>query len=71
MDDLDRAAYLTQRLRRLKPESYEREVQRTKRNARRVGFALGSLVSLGLVGGTALFLYLVPEALGALLAALG
>ena len=70
MEELDHAAYLTQRLRRLQPESYEREVGRATRRARRVGFAVGSLVSLGLVGAAFAVLYFFPEAMGAFLAVL-
>jgi len=70
VEELDHAAYLTQRLRRLEPESYEREVGRATRRARRIGFAVGSLVSLVLVGAVLAFLYFVPEAMGAFLAVL-
>lgn len=70
MEDFDSAAYLTQRLRRLQPESYDLEVERATRRARRAGFALGSAVSLCLVGVAVIVLYLVPDALGAFLAVL-
>ncbi len=68
MEDLDQAAYLTQRLRRLQPEAYERQIERTKRRARRVGFALGSFVSIAFVGVGIATLYFVPEALASFLA---
>ncbi|MCF8550431.1 MAG: hypothetical protein K9G09_06040 [Pontimonas sp.] len=68
VEDLDQAAYLTQRLRRLQPEPYELQIERTKKRAGRVGFALGSLVSLALVGAGIATLYFVPEALASLLA---
>lgn len=70
MEELDHAAYLTQRLRRLEPESYEREVGRVTRRAGRIGFAFGSLVSLALVAAALGVLYFVPEALGVFLAVL-
>lgn len=68
MEDLDQAAYLTQRLRRLQPEAYEQQIERAKKRAGRVGFALGSFVSLALVGAAVGTLYFVPEALASLLA---
>jgi hypothetical protein len=43
---------------------------RATRRARRVGFAVGSLVSLGLVGAAFAVLYFFPEAMGAFLAVL-
>ena len=70
VDDLDQAAYLTQRLRRLQPEAYELQIERTKKRAGRVGFALGSFVSLTLTGAGIATLYFVPEALASFLAVL-
>jgi hypothetical protein len=68
VEEFDQGAYLTQRLRRLEPESYELEVARARKRARRTGFIVGSFLSFGLVGAALLVLHYVPEVLGAFVA---
>ncbi len=70
MEEFDHGAYLTQRLRRLEPESYEVEVTRARKRARRTGFFAGTAVSFVLVGAAFAVLYFFPEAMGAFLAVL-
>lgn len=50
MDSWDTAEYLTQRLRRLQPESYEEELRKKRKIALRRGFALGVFVALVFLG---------------------
>ena len=70
MEEFDHGAYLTQRLRRLEPESYEVEVTRARKRARRTGFFAGTAVSFVLLGAALVVLHYVPEALGAFVAVL-
>jgi hypothetical protein len=70
VEEFDHGAYLTQRLRRLEPESYEVEVTRARKRARIKGFFAGTFVSFVLVGAALVFLDYVPEALDAFVAAL-
>jgi hypothetical protein len=69
IDNLDTGSYLTERLRTLHPDSFEAEVERAKRRARRLGIVLGaagSMVALFL-GGFALW-YFMPEMVEVLIA---
>jgi hypothetical protein len=68
VEEFDHGAYLTQRLRRLEPESYEVEVTRARKRARRMGFVAGSFLSFGLLGAALVVLHYVPEALVAVVA---
>ncbi len=71
MEESDNATYLTQRLRTLQPESYELELGRVRKRARRAGFALGILSTVTVAAGAlAGFQYFAPGALGVLLAVL-
>ena len=70
MEEFDHAAYLTQRLRTLQPESYELEVQRATRRAKRIGMLVGSIGSLMVVAVATAVIYLTPGSWGALVAAL-
>lgn len=45
MDDGNTGAYLTERLRRVAPETYERELERRRKASRRQGFVIGALVA--------------------------
>lgn len=51
MDDIDAGAYLTEQLRRTRPQPFEQEIVRSTRRARRSGFLLGLLSSLLIVVG--------------------
>lgn len=50
MDTWDNGEYLTRRLRRLQPESYDEELQKRRKTALRAGFAIGLLSALILFG---------------------
>jgi len=68
VEEFDQGAYLTQRLRRLEPESYELELARARKRARITGLIVGSFLSFVLVGAALLVLHYVPEVLGAFVA---
>jgi hypothetical protein len=69
METFDAASYLTEKLRTLHPESFEEELERTKRNARRQGVIVGAVVSLfGLAAAVATMFYFAPELAATLLA---
>jgi hypothetical protein len=71
MDDVDASTYLTQRLRTLQPDSYERELERNKKQARLVGIAVGSVGSLLAVFALVLaVVHFMPEFADELLASL-
>lgn len=64
MDDIDRGEYLTERLRRMNPAPYDRELQRQKKASQRRGFVLGALLAAGILSGLAVaILVFTPEVL--------
>jgi len=71
IDNLDASTYLTERLRTLQPDSYERELEHSKRKARLAGIVLGSVGSL-LAVAAAVFamIHFMPEYSAALIASL-
>jgi len=69
VEDIGAAAYLTQRLRKLEPERYEREIERSRRAARLQGIFLGSGASLAILFfGFLLMSHYMPDLTAALLA---
>jgi hypothetical protein len=71
VEDIEAAAYLTQRLRKLEPEGYERELERSRRTARLQGIFLGSSGSLAvLLVGFFLMSHYMPNLMATLLAGL-
>ena len=68
MDTVDSGFYLTDKLRRLSPGSYDREIRRARVKSRRLGFVLGSCASLlGAAVLVFLFARTEPEVLVALI----
>ena len=72
MEDIDAGQYLTERLRRSDPESFERELHRRRKSSQRTGFLFGFVAaifagSLGVVG----IILLAPEVAEALIVSLG
>lgn len=69
METFDAASYLTEKLRTLHPESYEEELDRTRRNARRQGIVLGAFLSLGaLLLAVGMMFYFTPDLAATLVA---
>lgn len=69
IEAFDAASYLTEKLRTLQPETFEEELERTKRLARRQGLAMGAVGSvLGLAVAVAMMFYFAPELAATLLA---
>ncbi len=67
VEELDQAAYLTQRLRALEPKAYDVELKRSKAK----GFAWGVVWTLIVLGGSIAGLhYLAPETLELILGVL-
>ena len=72
MEDIDAGQYLTERLRRSDPESFERELHRRRKSSQRIGFLFGFVAAivagwLGVVG----IILLAPDVAEALIVSLG
>lgn len=62
VDYSDTGAYLTERLRRSSPQTYERELERSKKASRRQGFVLGAVAASVVFGlGLVALVYFSPE----------
>lgn len=62
VDYSDTGAYLTERLRRSSPPTYERELERSKKASRRQGFVLGVVAASVVFGlGLVALVYFCPE----------
>jgi hypothetical protein len=72
VEGIDAGQYLTERLRKSDPESFERELHRRRRSSHRTGFLFGFVAAIvaGSLGVVAIIL-LAPEVAEALIVGLG
>ena len=72
VEGIDAGQYLTERLRKSDPESFERELHRRRRSSQRTGFLFGFVAAIvaGSLGVVAIIL-LAPEVAEALIVGFG